>query len=73
MASQASRYSRDLSRAWPKSRARPTVAANLSACLHPQSYAANRQFWYVKPSKRGEYHTVYVTNDHRVTLYTKVK
>jgi hypothetical protein len=30
-------------------------------------------FWDVKPSKRGEYHTVYVTNDHRVTLYTKVK
>ena len=31
------------------------------------------QFWYVKPSKRGEYHTVYVTNGHRVTLYTEVK
>jgi hypothetical protein len=31
------------------------------------------QFWYVKPSKRGEYHTVYVTNGYRATLYTKVK
>lgn len=30
-------------------------------------------FWYVKPSKRGEYHTVYVTDGHRSTLYTKVK
>jgi hypothetical protein len=30
------------------------------------------QFWYVKPAKRGEYHTVYVTDGHRVTLYTNV-
>ena len=33
---------------------------------------AGWQFWYVKPSKRGEYHTVYVTNGHRVSLDTKV-
>lgn len=31
------------------------------------------QFWHVKPAKRGEYHTVYVTNGHRVTFYTKVR
>ena len=31
------------------------------------------QFWYVKPAKRGEYHTVYVANGNRVTFYTKVK
>jgi hypothetical protein len=31
------------------------------------------QFWYVKPPTRGEYHTVYVTDGHRVTLYTMVK
>jgi hypothetical protein len=30
------------------------------------------QFWYVKPAQRGEYHTVYVTDGHRLTLYTKV-
>ena len=30
------------------------------------------QFWYVKPATRGEYHTVYVTNGQRVTLYTQV-
>lgn len=31
------------------------------------------QFRYVKPAKRGEYHTVYVANGNRVTFYTKVK
>jgi hypothetical protein len=31
------------------------------------------QYWYVKPSKRGEYHTVYVADGVRVTFYTKVK
>ena len=31
------------------------------------------QFWYVKPAKRGPYHTVYVTDGHRVTFYTTVK
>ena len=30
------------------------------------------QFWYVKPAKRGQYHTVYVTDGHRVTFYTKI-
>jgi hypothetical protein len=31
------------------------------------------QSWYVKPVKRGEYHTVYVANGNRVTFYTQVK
>ena len=31
------------------------------------------QFWYVRPSKRGQYHTVYVADGHRVTFYTTVK
>jgi hypothetical protein len=30
------------------------------------------QFWYVKPAERGEYHTVYVTDSHRVSLNTNV-
>jgi hypothetical protein len=30
------------------------------------------QYWYVKPSKRGEYHTVYVADGNRVTFYTRV-
>ena len=30
------------------------------------------QFWYVKPAERGQYHTVYVTDGHRVTFYTTV-
>jgi hypothetical protein len=30
------------------------------------------QFWYVKPAKPGEYHTVYVTDGHRVSIDTKV-
>jgi hypothetical protein len=31
------------------------------------------QFWYVKPSRPGEYHTVYVTDGHRVSLDTTVR
>jgi hypothetical protein len=35
--------------------------------------ASGWQFWYVKPSERGNYHTVYLTDGHRVTLYTTVE
>jgi hypothetical protein len=30
------------------------------------------QFWYVKPSERGEYLTVYVVDGQHVTFYTQV-
>ena len=49
----------------------PSTSGSSSTTGHATS--RDWQFWYVKPAKRGEYHTVYVTNGHRVTLYTKVK
>lgn len=30
------------------------------------------QFWYVRPARRGAYHTVYVVDGHRAVIYTNV-
>jgi hypothetical protein len=37
------------------------------------SSATGWKIWSVKPSRRGEYHTVYDTDSNRVTFYTAVK